>query len=242
MSITLDIKDVRRFEGYLKTFNRRAIPFANRNALNDTAFDARREAIAGINKKFTTRNKWTVKSIRVNKAVGTNVRTMRAETGSTLGYMADQEFGGTKKPKKGKSVAIQTGYSSGEGNAARPRKRLPRKANKMANIALKRGRKGKNSRQRNAIAVRSAAKSGRKYVYLSGLRGKKKSGIFRVLGGKKKPSVSRSMVADLSQGSVKIKRKPWLAPAAMKAGSKMQKNYSKRLQEQVKRHRLFVNR
>jgi len=228
---TIDTKNIKQLEKVLKKYRKKALPFAQKNTLNNAAFETMKNSKKVVAKKFINRNKWTVKSIRVNKVAGMNPRTMKSAVGSLHEYMATQEFGGTKtKP------AIQTSYSSGEGESAKPRKKLPRRSNKLANIQLRnKRRKGKNSRQKNLIAVREAAKSGDKFVYLERLKRNKK-GIFKVIGGKRRPRVK--MVADLSKQSVKIKRRPWLMPSVNRTGKRMPEIYRKQLKAQVIRHGL----
>ena len=229
---TIDTKNFKQLEKILKKYRKKALPFAQKNTLNTAAFDTMKNAKKVIKKKFINRNKWTINSVRVNKVRGLNTKTMKSSVGSLQEYMATQEFGGTKtKP------AIQTSYSSGEGESAKPRKKLPRRANKLANIQLRnRRRKGKSARQKNFIAVREAAKSGDKYVYLERLKRNKK-GIFKVIGGKRRPRVK--MVADLSRQSVKIKRRPWLQPSVKRTGKNMKSIYVDKLKEQVVRHGLL---
>ena len=150
--------------------------------------------------------------------------------GSIADYMEDQEFGATKH-----DPSIATSYSAGQGDGARPRTRLPRKPNKMANIKLsKRRARGKSRKQRNFIAVKEAAASGNKYIYLDLGRTK---GIFKVIGGKRKPRVK--MIWSLSRKSVVIPSNPWLAPAVAATEPKMADIYAKSLRFQLRRRNLF---
>jgi len=233
--ITVDTKELRRLESELKVFARRAYPFATKATINSAAFSAQRTARKGIKQKFTTRNRFTEQSVRVEQAKTLNVSRQSALVGSTADYMVDQEFGGTKVKKGKKGVAIPTSYSAGQGENKQPRTRLPRKANKLQNIVLKRRRKrGASRAQQNLIAVKQAAASNRKYVYLDL---KRREGIFKIIGGKNKPRIK--MVHDLSRKSVRIPRSPWLGPAVTKTVPKIPEMYVKALRFQLQRNNLF---
>lgn len=208
----------------------RAIQFAERNTMNDLAFETRRGALDNVRRKMTLRNKWTEGSIRVQMA-----RRFEddARIGSFQEYMRDQEFGGTTVRKGRKGVAIPTGYATGEGQSARPRKRVPRAANTLKRIKLRNVvRAGGSKRQRNAATVRQAMKSGRREVYLDTGR---RQFIARVTGSKRQPRVR--MLYDLSRGATPIPRNPWLSPATDRAVLKREQFYKKNVSAQMKRLR-----
>lgn len=231
---SIDDREIKRLERNLKTFKARALPFATKATINEAAFTARRIAQVGIRRKLITRNKFTEQSVRVVQSKGLNINRQAAIVGSMTPYMEIQEFGGTKRKKGKKGVPIATSYGSGEGEGARPRTRLPRKPNKLQNIKLARSsNKGKGRRQKNLIAVRVAAKSGQKYVYLDLGR---REGLFKVIGGKRNPRVK--MVWSLENETVVIKKRPWLFPATQKAAAFIPRNYRRALQFQLKRHGL----
>ena len=75
------------------------IPFAVAGALNDTAFDARREIQTDIlPTNLTLRNKFTQRSIAVNKASKTN---LVAEVGSLSWYVGRLVTGGNTRARRG---------------------------------------------------------------------------------------------------------------------------------------------
>lgn len=227
-----DIKDgqIKEFEQDLKVFAGRALPFATKKTLNDTAFQAQRIARTDLQRGMVLRNRFTVQSVRVDQARTLNVRRQAATVGSVAGYMEDQEFGATKtKP------AIPTSYAAGQSESAQPRTKLPRKPNKLANIRLKQRRKaGRSRKQNNLVAVKQAASSSNKYVFLD--LGKRK-GLFRVTGGRRRPQVK--MVHDLTEQSVRIPANPWLQPAFNEAGRMLPAFYADALRFQLKRQGLF---
>ena len=232
--LKIDDKDIRKLENDLKTFAHRAYPFATKNTINQSAFKAQHIAKQTVRNKMITRNKFTEQSIRVEQSKTLNVDKQMAIVGSTADYMETQEFGGTKSSKGGKNIAIATSYSAGQ-SGQQPRTRLPRAANKMKNIQLRpTARNAKTRKQRNLIAIKNAAASGSKYVYLDLGR---KQGIFKVLGGKKRPKIR--MVHDLSQKSVEIDKNPWLKPSVDETKQYIPQIYKKSLEFQVKRNNIF---
>lgn len=232
--ITVDDKQIKKFERDLKTFASRAYPYATRHTVNSSAFKAREIAQDNVRENMVTRNKWTERSIQVGKTGTLNVQRQAALVGSTAEYMETQEFGGTETSSSGKGVAIPTSYSAGQ-EGQRPRTRLPRRPNKMAAIQLRKQRKRGTSRaQQNFIAVQEAAASGTKFLYLDLGR---RRGIFRVTGGKRKPRIK--MVHDLTRSSVAIPKNPWLAPAVAEAEKFIPGFYRDALKFQLQRQRIF---
>jgi hypothetical protein len=232
--ISVDDKQLKQYERDLKTFANRAYPYATRHTVNSAAFKARDIAQSNVRGNMVTRNKWTERSIQVGKTGTLNVQRQAAIVGSTEDYMETQEFGGTETSSSGKGVAIATGYSAGQ-EGQQPRTRLPRRPNKMAAIQLqKRRKKGTSRKQQNFIAVREAAASGRKFLYMDLGR---RRGIFRVLGGKRKPRIK--LVHDLTRSSVAIPRNPWLSPAVKETERYIPSIYRDALLFQLQRNKLF---
>lgn len=223
-------KEIKELEADLKTFAHRAYPFATKNTINVAAFSARSYAQENIRESMVTRNKFTERSVRVDRAFTLNVSRQISTVGSIADYMELQELGGTKtKP------AIPTSYAAGQTEGTSPRTRLPRRANKLSNIKLRRKRKrGLTRRRQNAIRVRAAAQSGHKYVFLDLARGK---GIFKVIGGKRRPRVK--MIYDLSRKSVRIPKRPWLRPAMLKSQQEIPEVYKESLMFQLRRQGLL---
>lgn len=219
-------RDVKRLEKTLKSIARHGGRFAMSATLNTAAFDTRKTALHIIDKKFTLRNGWTKRSVRVNKA---STRVLSSSVGSTEDYLRKQELGATETAAGGKGVAIPTTYASGEGENSRVRKRLPRKANNVRNVRLKGlKRKAKGRKARNVVKVKSAAASTNKVIYMRTHRG---PGLFRVVGGKRRPKVKQ--ILDLSKKSIQIKKKPWLRPAATRHRKLIPRNYMRNLGKQV---------
>ena len=232
--ININDEELKEYEADLKTFASRAFPFASKNTVNSLAFKARGIAQEGLKENLTLRNRFTVQSVQVGQTRTLNVSRQAAAVGSIAPYMEIQEFGGIKTKSGSEGVSISTGYSAGQ-ESAQPRTRLPRKANKLENITLKKRRGKRISRkQQNLLAIKQAAASGSKFVFLD--LGRRK-GIFRVLGGKRRPKIK--MVHDMTRQSVVIPANPWLRPSVKEAQLFGPEIYKKSLAFQLKRQGLF---
>lgn len=230
-------KELKRFAGELRAFTKFAYPIATQQTVNTAAFRTMETARKDVKKSMVLRNQFTTRSIQFAKSPKTlQVRRQFSRVGSTADYMETQEFGGVKRKGGSEGVPLATSYSAGQGRGVQPRTRLPRRANKLANIQLrKRGRGGSSRKQRVLMAIRGAAESGRKFVFLDLGRSK---GIFRVVGGKRKPKLQ--MVHSLSNPAVTIPRNPWLKPAFDKNVAKLPAFYRDALVKQMKRANLFT--
>tara|TARA_R110002153_G_C13332612_1_gene498560 strand:- start:1969 stop:2682 length:714 start_codon:yes stop_codon:yes gene_type:complete len=233
---SIDKRDIIQFEHQLKTFAEKAYPFATRNTINTAAFATQKAAKENIRNSMTLRNKFTERSIKVvpdkrNLDVDKQVATV----GSTAPYMAKQEYGDTETSSGKEGVAIATSYAAGQ-QGQKPRTRLPRKPNLLQNIRLSKRKSGRagNKMQANLIAVKHAAESGNRYVFLDLRRG---AGIFKVVGGKKRPRIK--MLYDLSRKTVVIPKNPWMSPAVETTEPKILGYYKDSLEFQLKRQKLF---
>ena len=227
--------NLKQLESDLKTFAKRAYPFATKNTINSAAFEAQKRYRQNADDNMIQRNKFTRQSIQVEQARTLNVSRQAATVGSIAPYMIDQEFGTNIRKKGSEGVPIATSYAAGQGENAQPRTRLPRKPNTMKSIQLaKRRKRGKTKRQQNLIVIRAAAKSGRRYVFLETHRTK---GIFRVLGGQRRPRIK--MIWNMENTSVVVPANPMLKPAVDQVRKLMPELYRKSLVFQLKRNKLF---
>lgn len=210
-----------KYEQALERIAARGLPIAMRSTINGNAFATQKAAQQEVGGRMVLRNKWTAQSIQVTQARGSEP----ARTGSRAAYMADQERGATVRPAKGSNKPIPTSYAAGQ-EGARPRTRLPRKPNKLSSIRLRRGRTSAAA----AAAVREAAASGQRFVYLD--TGKRK-GLYRITGGKRRPKAR--MVWDLSRKSVQVKPTHWLRDSTATAMQGWEQRYFAALQYQLRR-------
>jgi hypothetical protein len=233
---SLDDRDLKQYEKDLLQLRRHAFPFVTRQTLNAMAFEARGAWQGNIRESMTLRNKFTERGVLVDKAEGLDISRQQSTVGHRAPYMLGQEQGHTKIAKGSEGVPIATGYAAGQRGQAE-RTRLPRRPNTMKSIALaKRSRVKGTKRQRNLVAIKQAAGSGEKYVFLDLGRSR---GIFKVVGGKRKPKIN--MVWDMSRRSVVIKRNPTMAPAVATTVKGAPVHYRKALVFQLRRLRTWGN-
>jgi hypothetical protein len=90
--------DVARFTAGMDDAANRQIPFALARALTLTAKDAQDDVRAGLAAKFTLRNTWVSRGIRITPATKANPVAI---VGSLEPFMAKQETGGDKKARGG---------------------------------------------------------------------------------------------------------------------------------------------
>jgi hypothetical protein len=227
----IDSEQIYQYEKTLKAVADRAIPIAVEKTLEDTGQEGRNQALKIIPNKMVLRNKHPLLTTRIDKSYSKNkdINKKKVILGNSQDYMAMQELGGVKK-SKGKGVAIPTASASGEGNIARPKKRLPKAANLFNQVRINRRSVTANKKQRNVTKVKQAKANGDKFVYLDTSKSK---GIYRVTGTKKRPKIK--MIWDLSRRSYHIKPNPWLLPASKIAVGKQPAMYKARLEYQLRR-------
>ena len=238
----INIKDITRFETTLEQFSTRAIPAATRETVNEAAAVTMRISKNRIHKQFTIRNKWTEGSIRTQPTKAREITRQAAYVGSMQDYMSDQEFGSVKKRKGKEGVPIPTGFASGEGDAPRPRKKLPKGKKNIRRIKLQRSRsrKAKSRKQALLFKVQDAVSTGQRDIFHD-FQGGKKKGIFRVVGGRKGfkrgwPKGARlKMLYDLSMSAVIIPKGPWLHPSVKLVEPHLGEIYLKALKKQSRK-------
>jgi hypothetical protein len=239
--ITVDVRDLKRLTRELQIAKASSLPYAVRNSLNRSAFATRRAWQQQIEAEFVNRNRYTTRSVLVTKATGSKLSGLKAVVGSTAPYMGVQESGGTVRG--GKHKAIPTSYAAGQMGAI-PRSKVVRRPNRMGALQAKKGR-GMSKRQRNAVAIARARKSGSKVAVLETSRGK---ALVRVLGRPKKGTRSHGggtgksqirMVWDLSRGSVRVPPTPTLQHTLRRMQGPMLQIHKDAIIEQLRRHRVL---
>lgn len=229
----------------LEVFKKRSLPFATKATLNRIAWSARSHAHNIIEKNMILRNAWTKKGVISKNATSLDMDSQQSEMGSVDDYMRVQELGGTKVKKGKHGVAIPTSFSTGQEGAI-PRKKLPRGANRLKKIILRRQklRNIKTKKQAVLVSVNVAVAKNRRFIFLDEDEGFKRAGIYKVVGGKKTsygwPTGARlKMVYNLQNKSVRIPKNSWMLPAAKKAVSEGDLYWREALIFQLKRHRLY---
>ena len=199
-----------KLEKALKDFAGKQYPIINGMALNRTAFETQQEYRKIVERRFTLRNKQTIRSIQFNKVVGLNPNTQESSVGSTMDYMADQEFGSTKKSSGKKGIAIPTSTASNESFSAKPRKKVVSRPRRRGSIRLTKSKIRAKSRKQHVVATIRAvsAKGSGNFAYLPIQNAK---GIYRITGKGKKAKIK--MIYSLSKKTMAIKKQPSLLPA-----------------------------
>ncbi len=213
----------------LKHFNERAVPHGMRNALTSAAFEGRKVWQEEMRRTFVLRNTYTVRSVLVEKAGGTNIATMHAILGSTAPYMGKQEEGGRVMGKHG-SKPIPGPVAAGQ-PAGSHRTRQVRAARRLSAIKAAHGRAVPGRIQRNAIALSVARRAGQKFALLERPKGGK--GLFLVGGGRRK--VKAKLLWDLSRKSVHVRAHPSLQRALATLTPRLPALYENKILEQLRR-------
>lgn len=231
VEIRVDLRGFEKLSRDLKTFAKRGVPYAIRDALNGSAFAVQKEWKSGVRQSFTLRNRYTEQSIRVDKAKGTNVGSMQSVTGTIADYMDDQEFGAsTTGPVPGPAAA-------GNAPGSNKRTRLTRSAFRFGGVGVSRPTaKPLGKRRQNAIALAIAVRKGERFALLNRITSKGK-GIFEVKGGKR--GAKTKLIWSLKKGSMKVKPTPTLTKALAMSTGHMNKAINDAFIGQLKRNRVM---
>ena len=180
---------------------KKANTIAVRNTLNIQAALSRKNYIRNMENEFTTRNTFTRRSIQFDKADQADIFLMESRVGSKAEYMALQEEGGRKRPKKGTRLAIGERPARGGSSASVILRSNYLRRMKNASMVSGSFKKSYSSRKARAVARMAIGFKTKKFI-------KKRDGIyvvksFRARNGKVKVRMSR--IYSLTQTSVRIK-------------------------------------
>lgn len=230
--ISIDAGEAKHLARELRDLANGGLKYAVRNTLNDLAFEARKHWEAEMKERFVLRNRWTVGSIRVERARGTLVEAMESRVGSLAEYLGLQESGGTKSGGA-KGVRVPTPVAAGQGVGTRPRTKPVRSPNRMNSIQLAkvRQRTGASRKQQIAAAVRQTVASGRRFLFIDS--DQDRQGMYKLVGSRTKPRLQ--LVWDMSANSVRVPSTPTLAAATEHATRRAERFAVARLREQLKR-------
>jgi hypothetical protein len=227
--IHVNLHRVERLERHIAKFTR-AVPYAVKGTLNDTAFAAREEWVRQLQSTFTLRNKWTERGLRVDKASGRTVAGMQSVVGSLREYMREREDGSTETKRGKHGVAIPKSGASGQGKKAK-RTRPVRAVNYLSTMQLQKRVTGTDARK-NTVAIMMAKKAGGGVVLLEKRRRK---GLFRVEPSTKKPR----LLYDLSKTMVTTKPYPTLQRTLEVIEPKRLAIWEKNLEAQLARNKVL---
>lgn len=206
--ITVDLSDFKKLRRDLEKA-KKSLPYTARKVLNNAAFILRSEWQSEVRNAFTLRNSYTVGSIRVEKATGTDLSSMQSKTGSVADYM--------ERAEEGETVTGPVPAPAAAGNApgSNKRTRLTRRAFQFGGIQV--GAKGPKlgKRRQNAIALAIAMRKGERFVLLNRTTAKGK-GIFEVRGVKR-GKVNMRLIWSVKKGSMRVEATPTMARANKRA-------------------------
>lgn len=235
LGVYVDTKDFKRLHESLERFASKAYPHAMRNALNGCAFELRKGWQSEIRQTFTLRNRFTERSIRVEKASGIDVRGMKAVTGSVAPFMGDQEVGASVRGRS-RHKAIPSPIAGG-GSGAGKRPRLVAGRYKLSAVMVASQPMAKYGRRRqNAVSLAIAIRKGERFALLNRTKGKGR-GIFEVKGLKRKAKTR--LIWNVSKGSVKVKPEPTMRRAVARSKHAFERVLYDSLLFQLKRNKVF---
>ena len=216
----------------LRTFRKKAVPYAARDTVNSAAFETRRIWSDEIRRTMTTRNQFVANTaLRVDKATLGKIETIQSKVGTIFEDMPRQEFGATVSGRSGHK-GIPGPAAAGQAPGGR-RFRPVRGANRLSAIRAFHDAKGATRQQRNAVAIAMAKRRGMKHVVLERPKGGK--GVFAIGGGKRKTTTR--LVWDVSRKSVRIEPHPTLGPALKRIEPQMPRLMEASLLKQLRFHK-----
>jgi len=224
---TVKISGAKEMISDLRRMREKAIPHALKNALTSAAFETRSIWQREVRSAFTNRNTFTANSIRVEQASTTK---LEATVGSTAPYMGKQETGGSVTGKGGRKP-IPGPVAAGQAPGGK-RVRLVRAGFRLGAIHTKHPALKGDRKQRNAIAIAVAVRSGTKRAVLERPGGGK--ALF-IIGGRAKAPITR-LLWNVSRSSVRVPATPTLELALAAVRPKMQHTLEAALLEQLRRH------
>jgi hypothetical protein len=245
-TIEMDKRPIEQLENDLDRFGKQALPYAAKDTLNTAAYKSSDLAKRNLDRVFTQRNTWTKRSIRYQRVIGRDIRTMESAMGSTLEYMRLQEEGFTQHKSGKHGVAIPTGAAAGQMGAKKRTRRLQRK-NWLANVSPARGRgRGKGS---TVTAVRDAVETGRRVVFIDSPSDHygRPTGFYRVVGGRKgghgwPKGAKLQMIYSVERSSVRTDPHKWMESPVRLIMKNIGKIYRDALIRQIRINRSFRNR
>jgi hypothetical protein len=231
----LEVRGLDEMLRELETMAKRAVPYAARESLTSLAFAGRAIWQSEMASSLTLRNKWTQRRALVERARGSRMAEMEAVLGHTEDYVRRLEFGiGERAKRGGVAIPSETAAGQAKGSLSGGRRRAVRKSLIIRQLGkIKRQSSGMPRKARNARAVRQAIKDGSRLAYLEF---SKRRGIYRVMGGRKKPTVLK--LYDLTRPSVPLPRIPTLQRSIDQALLRAPTIALAAVMRQLERHRI----
>lgn len=228
MGIKTDLREFEKAAKTLEDVRSKALPYAAREGINTIAFELQREWQGQIKRAFVLRNSFTARSVRVEKAKGLDVRSMKAVVGSVAPYMDEQEFGATKTKHGKHGVPVPTSSAAGQAQGA-TRTRPVQRRNYQSAIQLRNRISGTRQRK-NAAAIAQAVRSGTRTAFIETSSGRK--GIVRITGTKR---LKLRMIWDLSKDSVRTAPEPTLGRSMKSMDGRSMSIMAAAIEKQIER-------
>jgi len=227
----VDTRELRKLEKSLLALKKKALPFAARETINGLAFEGQAAWRRELPGKMRLRNKWTERSIRVEKEKrGLNINTMKASVGSTEEYMREQEFGATL-PMRGREGFGIPAAAPGQ----RKNRPLVPKRRQLSAIKLLPRTRG-NRAQRIHAAMHLAKKRGSSsYAFLRMKGGRK--GIYELNPGKRRLAIRK--IWDLSKRAITKPKNPTMTVIEKRVRPLGPGIYREALIRQLRLHKAF---
>lgn len=197
------------------------------STVNIVAANARKNAQANIAGSFTTRNNFTVNSVRFTRCPGSvrRLADVRSQMGITerAGYMARQETGGTRRSNTGANLIIPTTTARGGSNAQRVRQKYYWSKVKPKLVTSNRG----GSRKASLVARASIAAKTGGFVRSKDIISKVSN--FRFTRGA--PRFRLTPILNLKHRTTQTPQTEWLAPAGEAAAKDMQAIFNSQMEK-----------
>ena len=103
ISVKTDIKAATR---WLTSIQKKQVPYATSQALNDTAFDARKAVQVQLPRKLNKPTPWTIRGVRVNKSSKRHLTSSVYFSADRAKYMKFQIDGGTRRTPAGGTIVM----------------------------------------------------------------------------------------------------------------------------------------
>ena len=203
----VEFRGLDELQSQLEQLSKRSVPYAARETLNGLAFAGRKIWQEQMASSLTLRNAFTQRRALVERATGSRIEGMQATLGHTEDYMRRLEYGIGERARRG-GLAIPTETAAGQASGSLPggRKRAVRPSLVIRVLGkVKRQSRAMPRKARNARAVREAVSNGTRLAYLEL---DKRRGIYKIMGGRKKPTVRK--LYDLTRRAVPLPRIPTL--------------------------------
>lgn len=196
------------------------------DTVNIVAALARKNAQKNISAQFTTRNAFTVNSVRFTQC-GKNLKNLNAvksEAGITdrAAYMVRQEQGGVKRAPNGENLIIPNTRARGGSNANKVRRKY--RWDEVSKNIVKWSSRGGSRKARGVAAAYVAAKTG-KFV-------RRNNAIFKVTNFRKTKAgvhYRLSEILNLKHKTTTTPQNKWLEPASEDAAKDMQKIFNSQM-------------